>query len=83
MAILKASHVMLGRLEAEESLLAVRRVALGSGAVADEQSARRSMQRFIDAAYPDQRPVRAAKPTIAELEAMGIKVHKVPKVKPT
>lgn len=73
---------MLGRLEAEESLLAYHRTALGSGSM-DKEAAMGLLKAWEIDANGGVAPRRAVqKATPADMRAMGFGVRRVPRTTP-
>jgi hypothetical protein len=66
---------MMPRMQAEESMLAATRVALGGGSLKKDDAAR--LRRAWEQAASGGRAPRAIKASLADLQALGIVVRKV------
>ena len=74
--VVLALLTMLPRLDAEESITAANRVALGTGSMSDDDA--RSVSRLWSAATAPPEPL-IVKPTPEALSALGIPVRRIPK----
>lgn len=79
-AVIRACAAMMPQLQAEESLLAFQRTAVGSGSLAkdDAQAILRGWERQ---AFPERPHAVVRNPSRDELRAMGVGVRVVKKVK--
>lgn len=79
MGLVRACSAMLPRLQAEESMLAMTRVAMGTASV--EKEARRSILHDWQEAATPGRTVTRVTPSPDQLRGIGIGVHAVKKTK--